>query len=246
MRLVQHQQGIHSQETGLVRPHPARHAIAFEQQSGADHVDGADHDRGSRRVFEPVAVVRESAAQGRDGQLAKPKPEAVRERRGHVAAQLLCDLCRLVHHDPPVDHVHHPPWHLGTRSPCEQPQRHDGGLAESGGDVHRGRQVAVDEASEQTLLPAERPVPGQLLEGLDEVEGWRVNDSRHALSSSLNRLMGLTTTVHDRQYWECTSSEELAYGAMSFETSTVSRGRLHIAVRERLLGLVDRDSRFGR
>src|SRR5579883_774737 len=63
MRFVENDQRIRTEQTGVIGPHPARDAVACEQQPRADHVDRADNDRRDRGIREPFPIINMSAAQ---------------------------------------------------------------------------------------------------------------------------------------------------------------------------------------
>ena len=162
----------------MVRAHAPRHAVAFEQQPGADHVDGPDHDGGLRGIFKPVPVVGESAAQRGDGEpSARIEPQLLRQPAVHVRPQTfrqtLREPRRLIHDRPPVDDIDEPPGQACAFAKGDQPQRHDRGLPETGRDVHDPRRIGVEQTAQQPRLPAKRRVPlavfgGQLREGRGE------------------------------------------------------------------------------
>ena len=107
MRFVEHQQRIRAEQSRVIGPHPAAHPVALEQQARANHVHRADDDRGRRRVFEPLPVIRVPAAQGADPQRAIVRSllDALGNRRG------------LIDHGTPVNHIDQPARHGRTGLP---------------------------------------------------------------------------------------------------------------------------------
>jgi hypothetical protein len=57
MRLIKHQEGIGSEQSGVHGSHARRDAVALEQNARPDHVDGSHDDRRCCRAFEPLAIV---------------------------------------------------------------------------------------------------------------------------------------------------------------------------------------------
>lgn len=64
--LVEYKQRILSEQSGVERASLVAGAIAGEEQSRADEVDGADDNCGAGGVARPFAVVGELAAKGRN------------------------------------------------------------------------------------------------------------------------------------------------------------------------------------
>ena len=57
MRFIENEQRIDPEEAGVIRPHLSRHAVAFEQQPGTDHIDRSDDDGWQRGIAQPFPVV---------------------------------------------------------------------------------------------------------------------------------------------------------------------------------------------
>ena len=177
VRLIQQHEGVAAHQSRLIRAHAPRDTVALEQQAGADHVDGADDDRRRRGIFEPFAVVDVLAAEGgdrqcpaREPQLAAYRPE---RRRLQPLPNLLGEIGGLVDHRAAVDDIDEPARQRGSGSSRQQPDRHDGGLAEARRNVHRRREIAGAHPREQPALPRKRRVSGQRLERLVEIERAR-------------------------------------------------------------------------
>ena len=179
MRLVKHHQRVAAQQPRRVGPHAAGQPVALEQEPRAHHVHGADDDRRRRWISHPFPVVHVPAAQGGDRQRPVAEVEgAPYSHKPFVFLQRLPqsfgEFGRLIDHGAPVHDVDEAPGQGSASRPRQQPDRHDGGLAQPGRDVYlRGQAAARQPFLEKPLLPRKGPMPGQRLEGIGEIERGR-------------------------------------------------------------------------
>ena len=186
MRLVEQNERIDTEEAGMVRTHSPRHAVAFEQQPGADHVDGPDHDGGLRGIFQPVPVVGESAAQRGDGEpCPRVEPQLRGQLAGHVRAQTFREPCRLIHDRPPVDDIDEPPRQAGAFGKGDQPQRHHRRLPQAGRDIHDPRRVGVQQTLQETRLPAKWAEPLAVVRGQSLENRGEATVTRHRVPAAV-------------------------------------------------------------
>ena len=94
-----------------------------------------------------------SAKPPRRVEMGSPRVPSVRRSLSANASGRFRRSCRreprrLIDHGAPVDDVDEPAWQVGAFREGHQPQRHHGGLAEPGGDVHGLGQVGVEQPSQ--------------------------------------------------------------------------------------------------
>ncbi len=110
--LVENDQGVGTQETGVIRAHLPGHSVAFEEEPRTDHVHGPDDDGGRGRILQPFAVVDVLAAERRDGERALTvQTEPLLEVRVGIdqIAEASGHLCGLVHDRATIHDVDEPP-----------------------------------------------------------------------------------------------------------------------------------------
>ena len=104
--------GVAAHQPGLVRTHAPRDAIPFEQQTGTDHVHGADDDRRRRRIFQPLTVVDVLAPEGRDRQRpageSQLAPDMIERRTQQPLTNRLGNIGGLIDYRATVDDVDEP------------------------------------------------------------------------------------------------------------------------------------------
>ena len=177
MRLVQHHESVAAHQTRRVGPHPPGDAIPLEEQAGADHVHGAHDDRRGSRILQPFTIVDVLAAQGGDRQ----RPVSERQRSPHPFklwtpqsfADAFGEIGGLIDDRSTVDDVDQAAGQSCSCRPCQEPERHDRGLAEAGREIHGRRKIAGGQPLEQPGLPRKGLVSGERLEGSVEVERSR-------------------------------------------------------------------------
>jgi len=150
MRLIEHDQCVGSEEAGVVWPHLAGCPIALEEKPGADHVDGAHDDGGRGGIFQPVLVVNVLTTESRDRQRACSQTERLFELCIAVNAgpEPVCYIRCLVDHCAPVHNIDEAAGQRRTVRPCDKPDRHHRGLAESCRNVARPRDSVFNQLGE--------------------------------------------------------------------------------------------------
>ena len=171
MGFVEHDDAVVAQQARVHRPARPPVSVTGEQDSGADHVDGADDDGRSGGIDPPLPVVGHAAAQdaepdGTVGRERRTPPEFTRERGqfGDAVDPPLDGPGRLIDDGAPVDHVDDPRRERGVPHPREQEEQDAEGLAETGRDIHGFGDVPFDELPVYAPLPGIRSAPDDLLE----------------------------------------------------------------------------------
>ena len=204
MGLVQQDQAVLAEQSGVNRLHAIRHAVTPKQQPRTDLIDGRAENGRLRRRPRPIGLQwRAPAKSARDerrlsftGQTLQAtgyldygpverRDSTLRFRRASRLVEGLLDLRRafvgIVHHEASIDDQGNP--QRSTRRTLEtQRQVKDGrvqrrGLARTRGQIqHIGPFVVLRQQVDQTLLPRKRRVSVDRTKEDPEVGGAQVHD----------------------------------------------------------------------
>ena len=211
MHLVQDHEAVVARKPRVNRPHPWSHAVAAEQQAGAELVHGGDHDPGLIRAVRPLILDGNAASQRGDSQRL---PAAQRsqtasdefQNRGPARFDPIPDLLRpfvdLIDNDAPVDHEHD-----ASGRDCRPGGQGEYGGIEHGGLAGAGREVddlrpgsPAEYLRRQALLPGERWVVVDVPEECGEVIGRQI--LHHARRSTrVRRRFRVARIRFTHRYW---------------------------------------------